>query len=222
MNENQLREQIAELGKSLYDRGLAHGSAGNISIRLANGNFLLTPTNSCLGRLDPAKISKLDANGKLVNGDPPSKESFLHLAMYQERQKSAAVVHLHSLHAVAVSCLADINPNDVFPPITAYAIMQVGKLALVPYYPPGDPSLADAVRKLAGGHHAVLLANHGPVVAGTSLTAAVNAIEELEQTAHLMLLLRGQKTRLLTAAEVAELNRRFPSQTALQCASRKQ
>ena len=211
MNENQLREQIAELGKSLYDRGLAHGSAGNISARLEGGNWLLTPTNSCLGRLDPSKISKLDANGKLLAGDPPSKESFLHLAMYQERAKSGAVVHLHSLHAVAVSCLADVNPMDVFPPITAYAIMQVGKLALVPYYPPGDQLLADAVRKLAGKHQAVLLANHGPVVAGTSLSAAVNAIEELEQTAHLMLLLQGRPTRLLSAAQVADLNRRFPN-----------
>jgi ribulose-5-phosphate 4-epimerase/fuculose-1-phosphate aldolase len=211
MTENQLREQIAELGKSLYDRGLAHGSAGNISAKLGNDYWLLTPTNSCLGRLDPAKISRLDGNGKLLSGDPPSKEAFLHLAMYQERATSGAVVHLHSLHAVAVSCLAEVDPADVFPPITAYAIMQVGKLALVPYYPPGDVALVDAVRKLAGKHHAVLLANHGPVVAGSSLTAAVNAIEELEQTAHLMLLLRGQPMRLLTAGQVAELNRRFPS-----------
>ncbi len=211
MNEKQQREQIAELGKSLYDRGIAHGSAGNISVRLADGHWLLTPTNSCLGRLDPAQISKLDGHGKLVSCDPPSKEAFLHLAMYQERPSSAAVVHLHSLHAVAVSCLADIDPNDVFPPITAYAVMQVGKLALVPYYPPGDTTLADAVRALAAKHHAVLLANHGPVVAGTSLSAALNAIEELEQTAHLMLLLQGRPTRLLSVAQVAELNRRFPS-----------
>jgi len=211
MTENLIRDQIAELGKSLYDRGLAHGSAGNISVKLADGTWLLTPTNSCLGRLDPAKISRLDGNGKLINGDPPSKEAFLHLAMYQERASSGAVVHLHSLHAVAVSCLADLNPEDVFPPITAYAVMQVGKLALVPYYPPGDQTLADAVRKLAGKHHAVLLANHGPVVAGSSLTAAVNAIEELEQTAQLMLLLRNQPTQLLTAGQVAELNRRFPN-----------
>jgi ribulose-5-phosphate 4-epimerase/fuculose-1-phosphate aldolase len=210
MNENQIREQIAEFGKSLYDRGLAHGSSGNISVRLADGNFLLTPTNSCMGRLDPEKISKLDGSGKLINGDPPSKESFLHLAMYQERPGSEAVVHLHSLHAVAVSCLSDIDPADVFPPITAYAIMQVGRLALVPYYPPGDQLLAAAVRKLARTHHAVLLANHGPVVAGSSLSAAVYAIEELEQTAHLMLLLQGRPARLLTPEQIAELNRRFP------------
>jgi ribulose-5-phosphate 4-epimerase/fuculose-1-phosphate aldolase len=209
MNENQLREQMAELGKSLYDRGLAHGSAGNISVKLPDG-YLLTPTNSCLGRLDPTKISRLDGNGKLISGDAPSKEAFLHLGMYNERPTSAAVVHLHSLHAVAVSCLDGLNPDDVFPPITAYAMMQIGKLALAPYYAPGDMALADAVRKLAGKHHAVLLANHGPVVAGTSLTAAVYAIEELEQTARLMLLLQGHATRLLTPEQIADLNRRFP------------
>jgi ribulose-5-phosphate 4-epimerase/fuculose-1-phosphate aldolase len=209
MNENRVREAIAQVGKSLYDRGLAHGSAGNISVRLADG-WLVTPTSSCLGRLDPARISLLDASGNLMSGDKPSKETFLHLAMYRERS-AGAVVHLHSVHAVAVSCLADIDPNDVFPPLTAYAIMQLGALALAPYYPPGDESLAEAVRKLAGRHHSILLANHGPVVAAASLDAAVNAIEELEQTAKLMLLLRGQALRLLTPAQVAELNRRFPN-----------
>ena len=209
MKEDVLREQIATIGKSLYDRGLAHGSAGNISVKLADG-WLMTPTNSCLGRLDPARISRLDAGGKLLSGDPPSKETFLHIAMYQERAVAGAVVHLHSVHAVAVSCLTDVNPDDVFPPVTAYAIMQVGRLALVPYFPPGDQTLADAVRKLARRHHAVLLANHGPVVAGTTLDAAVNAIEELEQTAKLVLLLRGQPARTLSAEQIAELNRRFP------------
>lgn len=208
MNENQLREHIAMLGKSLYDRGLAHGSAGNISAKLADG-WLMTPTNSCLGRLDPARISRLDANGKRITGDKPSKETFLHVAMYRERAATGAVVHLHSVHAVAVSCLDGLDVQNVFPPITAYAIMQVGKLALVPYYPPGDESLADAVRKVAGRHHAVLLANHGPVVAGSSLDAAVNAIEELEQTAKLYLLLQGQPTRFLSPDQIAELNRRF-------------
>lgn len=210
MTESNLREQIAAIGKSLYDRGLAHGSAGNISVRLTDG-WLVTPTNSCMGRLDPARISRLDANGNPVSGDKPSKEAFLHITMYRERASAGAVVHLHSVHAVAVSCLADVDPGNVFPPVTAYAIMQVGRLALVPYYPPGDESLAGAVGKLAGRHHAVLLANHGPVVAGTTLDAAVNAIEELEQTAKLVLLLRGQPTRLLAADHVAELNRRFPS-----------
>lgn len=209
MNENQLREHIAMLGKSLYDRGLAHGSAGNISVKLADG-WLMTPTNSCMGRLDPARISKLDGNGKLVAGDKPSKETFLHIAMYEERSLCGAVVHLHSVHSVAVSCMDGLDADNVFPPITAYAIMQVGRLALVPYYPPGDESLAEAVRKVAGKHHAVLLANHGPVVAGSSLDAAVNAIEELEQTAKLMLLLKDHPTRYLDPGQIAELNRKFP------------
>jgi ribulose-5-phosphate 4-epimerase/fuculose-1-phosphate aldolase len=210
MNEQQAREHIALIGKSLYDRGLAHGSAGNISVKVADG-WLMTPTNSCLGRLDPARISRLDTAGKLISGDPPSKETFLHIAMYQERAAASAVVHLHSGHAVAVSCLGHVNTDDVFPPITAYAIMQVGRLALVPYFPPGDQALADAVRKLAGKHHAVLLANHGPVVAGSTLDAAVNAIEELEQTAKLVLLLHNRPTRLLSAEQVAEINARFPT-----------
>ena len=209
MNETRLREHIAMLGKSLYDRGLAHGSAGNISVKLADG-WLMTPTNSCMGRLDPARISKLDASGALVSGDKPSKETFLHLAMYGERATCGAVVHLHSVHAVAISCMDGLDRENVFPPITAYAVMQVGRLALVPYYPPGDESLAEAVRAVAGKHHAVLLANHGPVVAGSSLDAAVNAIEELEQTAKLALLLDGHATRYLTPEQVAELNRRFP------------
>jgi len=210
MTENQLRDHIAALGKSLYDRGLAHGSAGNISVKLTDG-WLMTPTNSCLGRLDPARISRLDSSGKIISGDKPSKETFLHISMYEERATAGAVVHLHSVHAVAVSCMDGLNAEDVFPPITAYAIMQVGKLALAPYYPPGDESLAQAVRKLAGKHHSVLLANHGPVVAGSSLDAAVNAIEELEQTAKLYLLLQGKPTRFLTPSQVADLNQRFAS-----------
>jgi len=210
MNEDALREDIAAIGKSLYDRGLAHGSAGNISVKLADG-WLMTPTNSCMGRLDPARISRLDARGALLSGDKPSKETFLHLAMYEVRASTGAVVHLHSVHSVAVSCLEGLDAGDVLPPITAYAVMQVGKLALVPYHPPGDESLAEAVRAVAGKHHAVLLANHGPVVAGSTLDAAVNAIEELEQTAKLMLLLDGRATRYLTLGQVAELNSRFRS-----------
>jgi 3-dehydro-4-phosphotetronate decarboxylase len=207
--EDQLREEIVLLGRSLYDRGLAHGSAGNISVKLADG-WLMSPTNSCLGRLDPARLSRLDASGKLIAGDAPSKETFLHQAMYAQRPNCGAVVHLHSVHAVAVSCLEGLDPANVFAPITAYAVMQVGRLALVPYYPPGDVALADAVRAVASRHHSVLLANHGPVVAGSSLGAAVNAIEELEQTARLTLLLQGHQTRPLTAAQVAELEQRFP------------
>ena len=210
MNENRLREDIAELGRSIYDRGLTHGSTGNISARCEDG-WLLTPTGSNLGKLDPARISKLDWNGKLLSGDPPSKENFLHLAMYRERTQNGAVVHLHATHSVAVSVLADTNPDDALPPLTAYYVMRIGTLPMVPYYAPGDMALAEAVRRLASRHHALLLANHGPVVGGSTLTAAADAIEELEATARLHLLLRGEKIRPLDAAQVAELRRRYPA-----------
>ena len=204
LNESKLREEICLLGASLFTRGLTFGSAGNISARLEDG-WLMTPTNVSLGRLDPARLAKLDANGKLVSGEPPTKETFLHRAMYSERPQAGAVVHLHSTYSVAVSALADVDAANVLPPITAYYVMRVGRLPLVAYYPPGDPALADAVRRLAGKHHAVLLANHGPVVAGSTLDAAANAIEELEETAKLFLLLRGSKVRLLTDEQVAAL-----------------
>lgn len=204
MNEGQARERIARFGKSIFDRGLTAGTSGNISVKVADG-WLMTPTNSSLGELDPAALSHLDANGKLVAGGQPTKEAFLHRAMYEMRGDCGAVVHLHSTHSVAVSCLADIDPNDVMPPITAYYVMRVGSLPLIPYYKPGDLKLADAVREKAGKHHAVLLANHGPVVAGTSLDAAVGAIEELEETAKLFLLLHGRKVRYLTDAQLEEL-----------------
>jgi ribulose-5-phosphate 4-epimerase/fuculose-1-phosphate aldolase len=207
--EAKLREEICVLGKSIFDRGLTHGSTGNISAKIDDG-WLLTPTGSNLGRLDPARLSKLDWNGTLRAGDPPSKEAFLHLAMYQERPANGAVVHLHATHSVAVSLLEEVDPRDVLPPMTAYYVMRIGTLPLVPYYPPGDLTLADAVRGFASKHHALLLANHGPVVGGSSLAAAADAIEELEATARLYLLVRGQKLRLLTDAQIADLRRRYP------------
>jgi len=202
--EAKLREEICRLGASIFARGLTAGSSGNLSARIEDG-WLMTPTNASLGRLDPARLSKLDDSGRLVGGDAPTKESFLHRVMYEERAKTGAVIHLHSTHSVAISCLADLDPADVLPPITAYYVMRVGRLPLVPYFRPGDMALAEAVRGFAGKHHAVLLANHGPVVAGASLDAAANAIEELEETARLYLLLRGAKTRFLTPAQVKEL-----------------
>jgi ribulose-5-phosphate 4-epimerase/fuculose-1-phosphate aldolase len=209
MSEAALREDICRLGASIYQRGLTHGSTGNLSARCDDG-WLLTPTGSNLGRLDPARLSKLDWSGRLLSGDAPSKEAFLHLAMYEERARNAAVVHLHGTHSVAVSVLEEIDPADVLPPLTAYYVMRIGSLPLVPYYAPGDQALAQAVRGFAGRHHAVLLANHGPVVAGSSLAAAADAVEELEATARLYLLLRGAKVRCLTPAQVAELRRKFP------------
>lgn len=209
MNEAKAREFIAEMGRSMFERRLTFGSSGNISMRIDDG-WLMTPTGSSLGRLDPARLSKLDDNGKLVDGDDPTKESFLHLAMYRERAKAGAVVHLHSTHSVAVSCLDGIDHDDVLPPITAYYVMRVGKLPLVPYYAPGDKALGEAVGRMAAKHNAVLLANHGPVVAGTSLQSAVDAIEELEETARLYLLLHGRPTRYLDENQIADLKRRFP------------
>ena len=208
--ENQAREAIVETARSMFERGLTHGSTGNISVRL-DDRWLVTPTGSSFGSLDPARISLLDGEGKLLAGDPPSKEAVLHRAMYQQREKAGAVVHLHSIHSVAASVLADIDPDDVLPPLTAYYVMRIGSLPLVPYHPPGDSRLADAVRAYAGRHHALLLANHGPVVAGSSLSAATDAVEELEATARLFVMLRGQPCRCLSGEQVAELRNRYPA-----------
>lgn len=213
--EAKAREDICRLAKSLFDRGLTHGSTGNLSARLDDG-WLLTPTGSSLGSLDPARLSKLTWQGELISGDKPSKESFLHLAMYEERNgagpaagaPAGAVIHLHSTHSVAVSVLDEVDPADVLPPITAYYVMRVGSLPLVPYFAPGDLKLAEAVRRFAGRHHALLLANHGPVVAGSTLAAAADAIEELEETARLFLLLHGRRIRTLDQGQVAELRQR--------------
>ena len=207
--QSALREQITATGLSLFERGLTHGSTGNISVRLEDGGWLMTPTGSSLGNLDPARISRLDAAGSHIDGDKPTKESFLHETMYRQRPGSGAVVHLHSTHSVAVSCLAEIDEHDCLPPITAYYAMRIGRLPLVPYYPPGDMALAEAVGQLASNHHAVLLANHGPVVAGSTLSAATDAIEELEETARLFLLLHGRNLRILGPDQVDELQRRF-------------
>lgn len=202
--ENAAREQICAIAKSLFDRGYTHGSTGNVSVRLPDG-FLMTPTGSSLGNLDPALLSRLNAKGEHIGGDKPTKENFLHLAMYDERTTGKAVIHLHSTYSTAVSILRDIDPADVMPPLTAYYVMRIGSLPLVPYYAPGDLALAEAVRGFAGKHHAVLLANHGPVVAGSSLTAATDAIEELEATARLHLLLQGQACRCLTEEQAKAL-----------------
>ncbi len=206
---NRRRDEVCRVGQSLFQRGLTSGSTGNISVRTPDGGWLMTPTNVSMGTLDPARLSLFDADGRFVSGDAPTKEAFLHFSMYGERADAAAVVHLHSSHSTAVSIMADIDPEDVLPPLTAYYVMRVGRLPLVPYFAPGDPALADAVRGLAGRHHAMLLANHGPVVAGTSLANAQYAAEELEETAKLFLMLQNHAKRVLTPEQVADLRRRF-------------
>ena len=206
--ENRQREKIALLSRSLYERGLTAGSSGNISVRLEDG-WLLTPTNACLGYLDPAKISKMDWEGNLLAGEQPSKEAFLHRSMYMERHAAGAIVHLHSTHSVAVSCMSGLDQHDCIPPLTPYFVMKIGRLPLVPYHRPGDPALGDAIGALAGKHSAVLLANHGPVVSAQNLDAAVYATEELEETAKLFLLLQNLPKRSLDAADIAELKSVF-------------
>jgi 3-dehydro-4-phosphotetronate decarboxylase len=209
MSETKVREEICRLGRSLFERGLTPGSSGNISVRLDDGGWLVTPTNASLGSLDPERLSRLDADGRLASGDPPTKEVPLHTAMYQTRGSARAVVHLHSTHSVALSMLPEIDPRAALPPTTAYYLMKCGLTALVPYYRPGDPAVADAIKGLAGKYSSVLLANHGPVVSGESLEAAVFAIEELEETAKLYLLLRGLNPRYLTPAQIADLVKTF-------------
>jgi ribulose-5-phosphate 4-epimerase/fuculose-1-phosphate aldolase len=206
--ETRLRDEIVEVGKSLFDRCFTFGSTGNISARLSNGDLLMTPTNVSLGALDPGRLSRFSAEGVHVSGDKPTKEAFLHQCMYCERRKAGAVVHLHSTYAVAISILDGLDERDLLPPLTAYYVMRVGKLPLVPYYPPGDTALAEAVRREAAGNHAMLLANHGPVVAGATLREAQYATEELEETAKLYLMLRGERIRPLTAEQKDELANR--------------
>jgi ribulose-5-phosphate 4-epimerase/fuculose-1-phosphate aldolase len=209
MTEAKIREEICRLGRSLFERGLTPGSSGNISVKLDDGGYIVSPTNASLGSLDPARLSRLGADGKLVSGDAPTKEVPLHSALYQTRGAARAVVHLHSTHSVALSMLPEIDPRAALPPMTPYYLMKCGLTALVPYYRPGDPAVADAIKGLAGKYSSVLLANHGPVVSGDTLEAAVYAIEELEETAKLYLLLRGLNPRYLSPQQVADLTEVF-------------
>ena len=203
--EARLREEICLLAKSLFDRGLTGGSTGNISARLPGGGLLVSPTGACFGRLDPGRLSRLDAEGRLVDGDPPTKEMPLHAAFYETRSSAGAVVHLHSCHSVAWSMMPEADTDSFLPPLTPYAIMKLGKVALLPFFLPGDPAMGEAIRGLAGKRSAVMLASHGPVVAGKDPEAACNAIEELEDTARLALLTRGAQARMLTPDQVASV-----------------
>ena len=204
MDETELRGLLVLLAGSLFARGYSVGSAGNISVRLPDG-FLMTPTNSCLGRLDPARLSRLDADFAHVGGDPPSKEVFMHRAFYRARADAGAVVHLHSTAATAVACLEGVDAEPI-PPLTPYFVMRVGRrLPVVPYYRPGDAAMEPAIAEQARTARAVLLANHGPVVSGRTLTDAVYAAEELEEAAKLFLTLRGAAVRTLLPGQVEDL-----------------
>jgi ribulose-5-phosphate 4-epimerase/fuculose-1-phosphate aldolase len=207
-SENRIREDIVRLSQSLFERGFSVGSAGNISAAVDDG-ILITPMNSSLGFLDPGKISKVTRDGRHLSGDRPSKEIFLHKAFYETRPQTGAVVHLHSTHATALSCLSDIDPDDCIPPLTPYVVMRVGSVKLVDYVRPGDEKAGDLIRALDGKYAAVLLANHGPVVTGKDISSAVYAAEELEETAKLLVMLRGLPTRMLSDENVAELKSVF-------------
>ena len=209
MTETQLREMICLLAKSMFDRGLTGGSTGNISARTEDGGLLVSPTGTSFGRLDPARLSRFDAQGQHISGDAPTKEMPLHAAFYDTRSSAGAVVHLHSCHAVALSMMPDVDPDHFLPPLTPYGIMKLGKVKLLPFFLPGDPAMGDAVRGLAGKRSAVMLANHGPVVAGKDVEAACNAIEELEDTARLAMLTRGLSPKMLSDAEVKAVVERF-------------
>ena len=208
-DEAKLREQICLLAKSIFDRGLTGGSTGNISARTDDGGLLVSPTGTSFGRLDPARLSRFDAGGKLVDGDAPTKEMPLHTAFYETRSKAGAVVHLHSCHSVALSMLPDVDPDNFLPPLTPYGIMKLGRVKLLPFFLPGDAAMGEAVRGLAGKRSAVMLANHGPVVAGKDVEAACNAVEELEDTARLVLMTRGMNPRLLDEAQIRSLVTKF-------------
>jgi ribulose-5-phosphate 4-epimerase/fuculose-1-phosphate aldolase len=211
MNEADLRQTIVRQGALLYERRLAHGTAGNLSVRLEDGAILVTPTNSSLGFLEPDRISKVSLEGEHLAGDPPSKEAFFHLAVYAARPTARAIVHLHSTHSVAISCLCHADPSNVLPPLTAYHVMKVGRLPLVSYFRPGDRRLAAAVGEAARDHHAMLLANHGPIIAAASLEAAVQIMEELEETAKLFFLIGDRPASPLSCEAVEELALAFPS-----------
>lgn len=198
-----LREQICLLAKSLFDRGYTHGSTGNISARTADGGLLVSPTGTSFGRLDPGQLSRFGVDGQHIAGHAPTKELPLHSAFYDTRSTAGAVVHLHSCHSVALSLLPDANEDNFLPALTPYAIMKLGKVKLLPFFLPGDPEMGNAVRGLAGKRTAVMLANHGPVVAGKDVEAACTAIEELEETARLAMMTRGQQVSALTEDQIA-------------------
>ncbi|WP_416237490.1 aldolase [Sulfitobacter sp. F26169L] len=209
MREAELRELICLLAKSMFDRGLTGGSTGNISARTEDGGLLVSPTGTSFGRLDPARLSRFDAGGALIDGDRPTKEMPLHQAFYDTRSTAGAVVHLHSCHSVALSTLPEVDADNFLPPLTPYGIMKLGRVKLLPFFMPGDPAMGDAVRGLAGKRSAVMLANHGPVVAAKDIEAACNAIEELEDTARLAMMLRGMNARGLSDTEVQALVTKF-------------
>ncbi|MCZ8391568.1 aldolase [Achromobacter xylosoxidans] len=185
--ETRIREEICAVGASLYQRGYTVGAAGNISARLDDG-WLITPTDACLGRLDPAELAKVDLAGNPVSGGKPSKTLALHQGIYQADPAARGVVHTHSTHLVALTLAGVWRQDEVLPPITPYQVMKVGRIPLIPYRRPGDPVAAARVAALAAQVRGVLFERLGPVVWERSVSHASHALEELEETARLWLM----------------------------------
>jgi ribulose-5-phosphate 4-epimerase/fuculose-1-phosphate aldolase len=199
------RNELVRLARSLHQRGLTRGTSGNLSTRV-DGGILVTPTNASLGELRTDDLAMVADTGEHLSGARPTKEAFLHLAMYRARPQDHAAVHLHSTYATALSCLDDLDDDDVLPPLTAYFVMKVGRLVRLPYFAPGDQGLAETAQRAAASSRALLLANHGPIVSAPSLAQAVDAVEEVEETARVFFLLQGRATRPLQPAHVAQLS----------------
>jgi ribulose-5-phosphate 4-epimerase/fuculose-1-phosphate aldolase len=197
-------EQLCDVANGLYQRGYAHGSTGNISARVGD-EVWVTPTGQSLRGLSPARLARLDLSGARLNENGPSKEHPFHTAVYRRRPEARAVVHLHSAYAVALSCLESFAGDESLEPLTPYYFMRVAPLAVLPYFRPGSPGLAEAVEAAAPAHHSMLLRNHGLICAGSTLAEAADRAEELEQTARLHFILRGEKTRALSPADMSEL-----------------
>lgn len=200
-------EELIQVSRSLFERGYSFGSAGNISIRIADTVFT-TPTGSSFGSLSLGQIAACDLEGDVKGSNKPTKELAFHLAVYRARPKSRAVVHLHSTYATALSCLADLNMEDALPVLTPYYGMRIPHLPVVPYLPPGDPQLGLQVEKRIANTPVVLLRNHGLIAAGATLLEASALAEEIEETARLFFIL-GERRQTLSSEQVAELRRRF-------------
>jgi ribulose-5-phosphate 4-epimerase/fuculose-1-phosphate aldolase len=207
MTEIHKGELLCSLCLSLFQRGYSVGGAGNVSVRLDDGGFLVTPTGGSLGRLSPVDLARIDATGTPVAGPKPSKEFSFHRALFDCRPEAGAIVHLHSTYLTALSCIKNLPQDNALRPFTPYYVMRVGYLPVIPYYRPGAEEIAHDLVKTANAHpvNAFLLASHGVVVLGKDIEDAVNNAEELEETARLFFLLHGRQLRYLTETEIADL-----------------
>lgn len=210
--DDAVRTEMVQLGAALYDRGLTPGRTGNLSVR-TDDQIMITPTNACLGRLDPERLAVTSISGVHLAGDRPSKELVLHRALYRNHPSCTAVAHLHSTSAVAVSCLPGLRSDNALPPITPYFVMRVGRLPLIDYAAPGSTELEEEVSRASERARSVLMRNHGSLAAAPTLDNAVDAVEEIEETARLYLILEGRSPAYLGEEAVAELSRRFPPTT---------